>query len=671
MVADESAPTSFVEIVNTVFEGNQSFQGGAILADRSIAPIRLECVTFRNNNAVYGGAIATNYDNVPYQFNGTIRINNSNFINNTANRGGAINREGGSIVIGDNHWSPDPSATPTASNSVVGMPAPPPNDSGEFPLDCEVPEPPTEACLAQTAGASISGNIPPSIRFSPEDSPEGQNQPNIIRIWDEAFSNVISLRPSEGIQVTVMKRNTGFEIEGEDWWWYVEITLDDLGIEKRRFDHNQPDLREYEFKGNEDSIKGWMVSYAIEEIVGGCDIYNFDRVPIVEYIPATEQEVEQIIPVEFNPIYDYELELPIPIWYDDELNAEQLKNDWQSFTLDQKLETWRSQDAYAEMKDLCKVGAPFERQDCALMIYVIFYDMFYRIYDGRVPRMSDILASTYFTELGTAFSQPSTAQDALAGNYFAFITQYCHDIYDIPIVPVNQVIIGIEDNGTVNCNPLGTQVGNLPGIPINDLVNGYEQPTVSGRQGGYLWTLHAWYHLGVDMMNWYYTELNLSNISIQAIDDIKDIITQQPQDKNYEDHTERLRLLLQMSRDYRIIGLKQLEAGRENLPRRTWGNYAFGYVDTRTNRVPYNDALANLNTLDFCILNLQYDANGAYEDVFIISLDGFGQTSVPQDGTTPDWVNTRYLTSEKIQQFRDAGGRLKCSCESRTEGARC
>jgi hypothetical protein len=44
-VNDLFAPTSFVEIKNTVFEDNEAYMGGAILGEQGIGSIRLECVT--------------------------------------------------------------------------------------------------------------------------------------------------------------------------------------------------------------------------------------------------------------------------------------------------------------------------------------------------------------------------------------------------------------------------------------------------------------------------------------------------------------------------------------------------------------------------------------------------------------------------------------------------
>jgi hypothetical protein len=86
------------------------------------------------------------------------------------------------IIIGDNHWTPDPSETPRASNSVVGMTAPLPNGLGEFPLDCEIDEPPRKVVIGFCEG-TVTSSTPFRLRETPDGTIINFNAGTIIPVY--------------------------------------------------------------------------------------------------------------------------------------------------------------------------------------------------------------------------------------------------------------------------------------------------------------------------------------------------------------------------------------------------------------------------------------------------------------------------------------------------------
>jgi len=268
---DNSNGDSDIAIVNTVFENTGGYVGGAIIANDTSGSLALDCVTFTNNeSSSRGGAIGTEY------FDGTITIQNSNFINNYSQNGGALHLMGGTVTFEKTYWSPAYSDTPTAPNSIINTGGGGINFIGASAFspnigNCYVPPPSqshSDECLAE-----ISSTV---------QLPDGFTIRNIPR--DDPNSSSITARLSPGTDVKILGRNIGVVESGEAyWWWWV--------------DYN--------------GIIGWVRQDGIRTIGGGCEIYSFDRVPIVDYVSGTYNQGNMVVNViSYNLIHDYPLDVP-------------------------------------------------------------------------------------------------------------------------------------------------------------------------------------------------------------------------------------------------------------------------------------------------------------------------------------------------------------------------
>jgi len=151
----------------------------------------------------------------------------------------------------------DPIECPPPANNLAGTMS---TTQNIIPEICQEP-PPSDECLAETTSTTFISRF--TIRKSPIDLPDTippSNELNIITRLDA------------GISVSILGRNIGviepYEI---DWWWYVEI----------------PTL----------NVTGWIISDAIIPIINGCDIFDFNNVPILDYVSETQNDT-----ILYNPI---------------------------------------------------------------------------------------------------------------------------------------------------------------------------------------------------------------------------------------------------------------------------------------------------------------------------------------------------------------------------------
>jgi len=161
------------------------------------------------------------------------------------------------------------------------------------------------------------------------------------------------------------------------------------------------------------------------------------------------------------------LPVPIPPWLEDSQDFDEVE--WNNKSIDDQLKEWRSGDAITYSSE-CK--APLEtdsedrknqlRQNCALIVFIIYYDLFYHFND-HVPKISDILAAGYQFEVGGILINggPSNlAQKALAGHYYQLVREYCKDNS-----PEN-----LDDEDIIIGTGLGTNCDNK-NIPTRELVS--------------------------------------------------------------------------------------------------------------------------------------------------------------------------------------------------------
>jgi len=360
----------------------------------------------------------------------------------------------------------------------------------------------------------------------------------------------------------------------------------------------------------------------------------------------------------YNPIYDYPLDVPLPPWYADQPNASQLINDWYTLSVEEQLAIWHAEGEIWSNNCTASSGERI-RENCTLLVFVVFYDLFHRIYPERDLMLSDILAVTYILELGPVlnFSRADAAKQALGANYFGIIEQYC----------INMEISECDTTA----------------ISIEHLVHRYtyiNQFNSSITTSGYLATLQAWYDDAISIANWYFG----------TSDDQLDLILTVSNILNTPNRfgASRLRLLLTPPADEinLLVAKLQLSEGRTPYPYVVWGNHA--YANSANSNAPYNQVInlwmgqgANPNAspivpgdivIKFCKLNLYQqdyfefptgDSDFPYggEDAFVIHTTGelrlnFGTTSTYSDdirtGNIPGWFNTDYTFTRYRQ----------CSC---------
>jgi len=309
------------------------------------------------------------------------------------------------------------------------------------------------------------------------------------------------------------------------------------------------------------NYEGWVVSEAVETIEAGCE----------PPLGTDDNSTGDFIRTEV--IYDYQLELPQGFW---SLRDEQIAiPDWDSASIEAK--SYAKEWAYT----YCQEGEhPQYWQPCSMIVFVIYYQLFEQIY-GRLPMMSDILATGYEVEVSpfTQRGQYDLAEEALAGHYFQTIKEYCHHVLDIG-EDITDVRIG--ENGCYN--------NTIPIIPSESLVMGWRRKdyTDNYNNQGYFWTLQAWYDQAICLREWYFGKQG------EAIPD-RTQITQLSELKGICNR-DRPSILLASAAENKNIGLQQLTADKARNARfLDWANYAYdnathnGYLADFNN--PYNRAI--------------------------------------------------------------------------------
>jgi len=353
---------------------------------------------------------------------------------------------------------------------------------------------------------------------------------------------------------------------------------------------------------------GWVIDYALEKQ----DISCFIRLPLINSDGA---------PLE--AIYDYDLELP--------------RGEWLTEGEESKPEDWDTLDAKNWALTYCTGSSTItDNQNCAKVIYVVYYKIFKQIY-GRVPRLSDILATTYQLELSKA--PINIAEEALAGHYWAIHREYCEDMTRLRNITI------------ADCPNYR--------IDIESFIVGYEKfgPPPADRNGGYLWTLQALYHQAVSIRDWYYGKENEPIPDRSGITDINDIVD-----------NDRLPQLIPTV-DNQVIGLRQLTIGKETSPLRQWGNHAYAFVDENL-RNGYENGLGELDgsyvsdtIILHCHMNIYYyDPSNAGEDIFVVIIPpNLGDPSTyNMSPISPQWVGEY---SYYYPNFSQVGKTyLRCDC---------
>jgi len=266
-------------------------------------------------------------------------------------------------------------------------------------------------------------------------------------------------------------------------------------------------------------MNGWIIAYGVVKTDASC------IPPLASYNPQTGE-------VDFpNIVYDYELEFPKPSWY--------TANDWDTKSMEEKFSIWRTEGAiYLWDRDYSNLygdedgdeilnyrepdfdndndGTPNKddsdddndglpdveelytctgdddatsRQNCTLLNFVVFYELFYRIYGPERPLMvSDILAVTYPLELAAAsVFDADMAKQTLGTYYFYQVRDYCK----------REIVPASDDT----CDEETLQ------MPIEHFVHRYTYTNDIGSQvisDGFLPPLNAWYHQATLIAKWYF-----------------------------------------------------------------------------------------------------------------------------------------------------------------------
>jgi len=370
---------------------------------------------------------------------------------------------------------------------------------------------------------------------------------------------------------------------------------------------------------------GWVASEGVSDVQPACDI------PLLGVNENNE-------PIEIDIVYDYDLQIPQPPWLPEIPLEERSLADWRTKGReenDNTAEKW----AY----DHC-LGIENDKEDwqnCTLIVYVIYYDIFIRI-NGRVPRLSDIFATTYSVEVFPAVGQagPDIALEALTGNYFGVVRAYCE-------------YLGLSTDIPENCDNKD--------FLINDLVHGYEnlddlQNSSTEKNGGYLWTLQAWYKEAVLIRDWYF---DLTDDQLDEINTLTDI------------SNPRINILLQAADDYQTLGIAQLTEGKENSRFLKWANFAFGYTDDNGingyERI-ISEETNNTGTIEYCLMNLYFyginESRPGGEDLFVVTTIGLGQPSThdQREAGIPVWTYNAEYTANAGFIALGTYDYLSCNC---------
>lgn len=389
---------------------------------------------------------------------------------------------------------------------------------------------------------------------------------------------------------------------------------------------------------------------------------------------------------EIQADFDYELKLPIPEWWNDDDKA----------TKTVTIEDWQDNDAKNWADDNCLAAPVYEEgqipsdeivkldqqelnQNCTLVVFVIYYDLFKQLNNGRAPKLSDILATGYEVEVQPIAQQGQAelAQEALAGNYFQQVREYCkaHRVERTLSTDIITIVHGNESFS--DCTD---RIINNKEIPIEDLVGGwykwgdcgndyYEADDCTGvqlyKRSGYLWTLQAWYHNAVAIKDWYYNyrdSIPLTNLE-PTPDGEQPSEQLTPQEEDAITGKERLRFLLLASSEHQLIGVLQLVEGKQSSRFLDWGNFGYEGPYLANTDLPYTRAILGWETpsvvhpveMLYCQLNLaiQRDPLQAREDVFAVidkngETGGLGSTSTASWDNPPDWRDNPDYTGARI-----------------------
>lgn len=383
-----------------------------------------------------------------------------------------------------------------------------------------------------------------------------------------------------------------------------------------------------EYNGQE----GWIIAYGVAIMNPSC------IPPLASYNPQTGE-------VDYSNIfYDYPLGLPEPPWY--------TTNNWSTLPLEDKFNIWRTQGAIYlwdqstnSIRDYICTSEADTRHNCTLLVYVAFYELFYRIYGPERPLMlSDILAITYELELAPAnitLEGANVAKQALGTYYFYQVgSNYC-----------------VRRPDTCNSTTLE--------IPIEHFVYQYRYINNNGVEvtsDGFLPPLNAWYHLGIRIADWYFGTPTIDLTLITSWQNIPINLS-----RNRNSGGGRLQALLKptdnsIPKYLELITMAQLTLSNPR-PRFsntidlneeiTWANFSYpgplaGNEDTDfwksvTADIPNDD-------FKFCVLNQSFDDNDTPDDGVddAWGLDAFAIVTYngnPGFGTTPPWAGSPYSRS--------------------------
>ncbi len=491
-------------------------------------------------------------------------------------------------------------------------------------LEATIQVPPTEACLAQVQGRY-------GFRMTPSSSATG--------VFTDAFLN----------------SGTNIIIKGTNGTWYYA-----------------------EYNGR----NGWIIAYGAVITDVGC------TPPLASYNLVTGE-------VDYpNIVYDYELEFPEPPWY--------TTNNWSTLSMEEKFSIWRTEGAiylwdggypnlYSDTDDDGILnyrdpdydndgdgipnrvdddddndGLPDEeelytctgdsdatsKQNCTLLNFVVFYELFYRIYGPERPLMvSDILAVTYPLELTSAsVFNADMAKQALGTYYFYQVRDYCNKRPD-------------------TCDEETLQ------MPIEHFVYRYTYINNNGIEvvsDGFLPPLNAWYHRAILIANWYFGtpavdislirswEISMSDLSywrLKGAERLTQLLKPTAIDENLEVIT-MARLTLSLPRPT----FSNLISPDGPI---TWANFPYpGPLDTNGDTDFWRAVMAPMppqieSNVKICVLNQSFDDKGTPNveaddtwalDAFAIVIDDGN----PGFGTTPPWADTNYS--------RSFGAYLSCLC---------
>jgi hypothetical protein len=559
---------SHVYIANTVFMDNRAFMGGAILGYNGNGQATIKCSTFENNHAHQGGAIATLHIGTT-RFTGQITINRSNMIyNTTAQYGGAAYRNIGNtsewIEFDSNYWSPQPS-NPLLPNPntlyIVSVDGKPQNNP--LPLNCDVPPPPSQAfvCVVATTDNDNDGQGGTYTYARMRSGPgTSYNQINITFNYSKTPNFAI-----RGVHI-----NDLYEV-----WYFGDYTGNYLNGTNLVFG----------------TVQGWLRQDFL---------YTFSDCYYAQYVNAEGESSE--LP---DASYDYDLLIAPP-------------DSW----LDTDCKPYITEDEFPNETER-EIEENKNRQNCSKIVFYVYYKVFEKVY-GRVPKISDVLATSYQNELRTIVDSGLTgvnsrlgdvgfeiARDALAGHYWSVVDEYCDE----------------------------TDICENKISDIEHLVTSYPQ----NFNGGYLWTLQAWYGKALRMRREFEELRYLEKIIPSDLDEtaIKDYIPTQFS---------------------QLVGRRALSDEGKSAPTLQWANYGYltdEYTSLRQSRPSH---------VVFCMFNLYlggFYPNGA-EDIFIVTTErSYGQSSTfnPANGY-PEWSVSDVYSAYRTRNFTNAT-LLQCSCNNR------